>query len=596
MDIDRVNFQPKLLDILEAISESTFVSIDLELSGVPVRKSGNTRSGPHTLAQRYQEIREAAQQYQILQIGLTCVKENFQDGSYELKPFNINLSPVIEERLEIERIFAFHSGAVEFLNSVGFNFQTPFQWGVPYLSRDEAQLAKQRLLERLDRSKDAIADMVIKPEDKEALELMRKVREEIKRWQGKQNTGPLIIGSRALSKDRNDELSRFEKRLVHQLVRAEFPDLVTISKKSVIQIIAFDQEREDKVRRERKKEAEDRINRLTGFRWVIEALCGSDLQKIDPKSFAFDPTTGEPVFVDVADLQARFFRAHFNLRNKPRVLVGHNCFLDFIYLYQAFIAPLPPTLKEFTILLHDTFPTIIDTKYMATRDAGDINPASSLQQTAEQLQHQQLPIITTHKDYGKYEQATAFHEAGYDSLLTAQIAIRIAAKLESVGKYFKANEPLPSAQEAESSGETEGGVQLASTSSSSGVASTLSGVKNLLLGQLQAIADNAQTVSKGDTKNQSSKSRYATSTKFDALQDETGEEDVLQFDELPSMTDTDGPIPQEEISVNIKSKDSERSEGGPSRVMPRWTSDFWNVYGNYMRVFGTQEGVCQLGV
>ncbi|GAB7340100.1 hypothetical protein MBLNU457_6588t1 [Dothideomycetes sp. NU457] len=593
MDIDRLNFPPRLLDILEAISESSFVSVDLELSGVPVRKSGGTGSDRHTLAQRYQEIREAAQQFQILQIGLTCVKENHENGSYELKPFNINLSPVVEERLEIERVFAFHSGAVEFLNSVGFNFQTPFQWGVPYLSRDESQLARKKFLERLDRSKDAIADMVIKPEDKEALELMRKVREEVKRWKGKTNAGPLTLGSRLLSQGRSDELSRFEKRLIHQLIRSEFPDLVTISKKSVIQVIPFDKEREDKIRRERKKEAEERIVKLTGFRWVVEALCGSDIGKVDPKSFAFDPRTGEPVVVDLAELQARFFRAHFNIRSKPRVLVGHNCFLDFIYLYQAFIAPLPPTMEEFKVVLHDTFPTIIDTKYMATRDAGDINPASSLQQTAEQLQYQQIPVITTHKDHGKYEQATAFHEAGYDSLLTAQIAIRIAAKLEASGKYQKFDDPAP--QDSDSSGEVEGGVQLGSGSASSGVASTLSGVKNLLLGQLQAIADTAPTNTKTDTGSQPSTSRYASKTAFDALQVEDGEE-ILQFDELPSMTDTDGPIPQEEVSVNLKSSSEERSESVPSRVMPRWSSDFWKVYGNHMRVFGTQEGVCQLGV
>ena len=67
-----------------------------------------------------------------------------------------------------------------------------------------------------------------------------------------------------------DELSRFEKRLVHQLVRAEFPELVTVSKKGFIQIVRFNKEREDRIAADRRRELEERIGRQKGFRWIIE--------------------------------------------------------------------------------------------------------------------------------------------------------------------------------------------------------------------------------------------------------------------------------------------------------------------------------------
>lgn len=106
---------------------------------------GGDGSGKPTLQQRYLETKEAAERYQILQFGLTCVKQDVENGKYILKPYNFDLNPLIEQRgLDIERIFSFQSGAVEFLLKVGFDMSKPFHAGVPYLSRREAKEARDR--------------------------------------------------------------------------------------------------------------------------------------------------------------------------------------------------------------------------------------------------------------------------------------------------------------------------------------------------------------------------------------------------------------------------------------------------------------------
>ena len=69
MEVDKVSFYPLLLDILTDISEAHFITVDLELSGIP-SKLANGRTGRQTLQQRYTETKEAAERYQILQIGL----------------------------------------------------------------------------------------------------------------------------------------------------------------------------------------------------------------------------------------------------------------------------------------------------------------------------------------------------------------------------------------------------------------------------------------------------------------------------------------------------------------------------------------------
>jgi len=87
------------------------------------------------------------------------------------------------------------------------------------------------------------------------------------------------------------------------------------------------------------------------------------------------------------------------------------------------------TLQGFQEAIHDLFPKIIDTKYLATHAEGDLNASPTLQDIAMRLSTQPLPHIITHADYPKYQDTEAFHEAGYDSLLTATIMIKLSAKL-----------------------------------------------------------------------------------------------------------------------------------------------------------------------
>ena len=86
MDIDEAGFWPQLLPILRSICDATFVAIDVEMSGIPMKGYGsNDRSrlvGKPSLQQLYEETKEAALKYQILQIGITCVEEDPERGMF----------------------------------------------------------------------------------------------------------------------------------------------------------------------------------------------------------------------------------------------------------------------------------------------------------------------------------------------------------------------------------------------------------------------------------------------------------------------------------------------------------------------------------
>ena len=84
MDITKQSIHFLLPRLLNALAECHFIALDLELSGIALRQtSGRTSkssAGKQTLQQRYEEVKEAAERYQILQIGLTLATEDVEAG------------------------------------------------------------------------------------------------------------------------------------------------------------------------------------------------------------------------------------------------------------------------------------------------------------------------------------------------------------------------------------------------------------------------------------------------------------------------------------------------------------------------------------
>ncbi|KAF2834403.1 CAF1-domain-containing protein [Patellaria atrata CBS 101060] len=527
MDVTRISFPARLLEVLEALSESTFVALDLELSGIPVQKPRNAQK--QTMEERYQEVKAAAERFQILQIGLTCVFEDLQENKYTLKPYNFNLCPILDEKLDIEREFSYSSGAVEFLLSHGFHMELPFTMGVPYLSREEAKLAKLLAYERFDSS--SYETITIDPSDIHSLAFINQLREDIQSWEktGKPYPDCLWIPTRR-AEDIGEprSLSRYERRLVHQTIRSEYPDYVTLTRKDSIKIIFYDQVREEEVLKSKKRRVKEQISRQVGFRWIVDAMTGEDISNIDVQSFAKHPDTGHDRCVDLDELRSRFNYARENLKNRRPVLVGHNMFTDMVYFYKCFIGALPPTLRDFEIALNESFPKIVDTKYLSTHMSGHLNSTFTLEQLEKDLREQETPLYRVHPKFTKYTEGGFAHEAGYDSYLTAVVAILLSAKLEASGSWVDPQDHILSDDEAyETAPEDSSRISL----------------DGHVLSTVDPVVESTEHSSP----------------------------------ETPSTTGTVTMSPRE-----------------PMILMPHFATDFWRVYGNKLRVFGTVEGISVL--
>lgn len=79
MDISAQTFFYHLPRVLDDLASCCFVSIDFEFSGI-AKGLGPSPKSRSTLQERYEEVKNSADQYQILQVGLTICHEDPETG------------------------------------------------------------------------------------------------------------------------------------------------------------------------------------------------------------------------------------------------------------------------------------------------------------------------------------------------------------------------------------------------------------------------------------------------------------------------------------------------------------------------------------
>jgi poly(A)-specific ribonuclease len=179
MDINGSNYWGSLPVVLEAIAKASYVAIDLEMTGVKT-KDLSTSSKP-TLEDVYDQAKRAAEKFQIVQFGLTCItyhktakgrsKHHPLTGmtyrrvclhqkltvgaEYRTENFNFSITPSVVGTAPIDgtlarivdRYIGFSSSSMLFLKQNHFNMESAFKNGIPYLSKEEIELLKRKFLQ-----------------------------------------------------------------------------------------------------------------------------------------------------------------------------------------------------------------------------------------------------------------------------------------------------------------------------------------------------------------------------------------------------------------------------------------------------------------
>lgn len=110
------------------------------------------------------------------------------------------------------------------------------------------------------------------------------------------------------------------------------------------------------------------VEYIVGLRYLFEALAGGSFP---PKIQQHWTCPAQPQQGPSAhgDFTSKFdiSKCEEALQKSRPIVIGHNLFHDLVFIYRTFFGPLPDDLDGFLLAIHELFPRIVDTKYLATR-------------------------------------------------------------------------------------------------------------------------------------------------------------------------------------------------------------------------------------
>lgn len=127
-----------------------------------------------------------------------------------------------------------------------------------------------------------------------------------------------------------------------------------------------------------------------------------------------------------------------NLNDSPIPIIGHNIFFDLLFIYDKFIDDLPDKFYEFKKSLHRCFPIIYDNKFLTTQLAKNFEN-TKLDSLYKAFKKNKFDVFIDIKPdvvngfalYSDFESNLAFHDAGFDSLITGRCFIFLIKAVEN---------------------------------------------------------------------------------------------------------------------------------------------------------------------
>mmetsp|Transcript_58050 Transcript_58050/g.180085 ORF Transcript_58050/g.180085 Transcript_58050/m.180085 type:complete len:583 (-) Transcript_58050:58-1806(-) len=421
------NWRAVQSQILEEVRRAEFVAVDLELTGLHVKSErfiGIDRC--------YAAHREGARTFSPVQVGICAARRepSLSPGGchWVLSPASLYVFP----RENGEQHFSVSVATLLFLDNNGFDFNDWIRHGLGWMRPAEEEEKRRAVQQRIDEvtrlrrgalassapGADASSDVVTPtpleiPEGADRV-VVDAAREEIRAWLASSSSTPLEIPMD----------NAFQRLLMHTVIAQEFPQVYShSSRRGAERFLSV-----------YKSQAEVYDEQLSALEREMEAI---------------------DVEVGVRSIFDEITRSQ-----KP--LVGHNCFYDFLHLFQTFYGDLPESIQEFKTSWLQLFPQTLDTKYLAEAHEllVGLQPPATLKglcdfmaQNAAGAQaapggphpvtfeinslpgvHYHLPrhAVVASQGHGgepdapeeaEQEETDSSHEAGYDALMTSLVLV-----------------------------------------------------------------------------------------------------------------------------------------------------------------------------
>ncbi|VFQ59456.1 unnamed protein product [Cuscuta campestris] len=452
-NVTKSNFDSALEDLRRLIRDADFVAIDLEMTGVssaPWRESFEFDSSDI----QYLKVKDSAEKFAVIQFGVCPFRWDSLQKFFIAHPHNFYIFPH-QEKPGNDQSYEFlcQTTSLDFLSKYQFDFNKCLSEGVSYSSRLQETIALKHLSSMcMDESFDSLSgsrkvgDMQFsRMEDVLFAERMKiKIRE----WRDGLLHGSnsnYIFPRTSNNSDKRYETTFFknrpafvlngftshQKKLIQLVIENHFKYLafVHVNIDETLcprHLVVYTDSKEDMglLMKEVKdcilKEAKRKVKSAAGFRNVIDLLS-----------------------------------------SEKKLIVGHNCFLDFAHIYGKFIGQLPCSAEEYATSLRNYFPYIMDTKVLL--NAND-SFQSSMKKSSTSLSKAfasvcpgiasgvkgyslgcvEVEVQVDEKRLLNWNSGTK-HEAGYDAFMTGCIFAQACSRL---GVEFNMNSsPLGLADE-----------------------------------------------------------------------------------------------------------------------------------------------------
>ncbi|KAK3184685.1 hypothetical protein Dsin_031971 [Dipteronia sinensis] len=353
--VTKSNFDDSLSEIKQRISTSDFVAVFLQNTGSS-SSPWQRVSAFDTPDTAYSKAKSAAERFQTLQFAVCPF--TFQASKLTAYPYNFHLFPRDELKLGMPSYsFTCQTSSLTSMAREGFDFNACIYDGISYLSRAQEYAAKVRIgnpmpVDHKTKSSSpttTVADTVF----------VERIRTRVRHWKNActdisttksddafvRSLRKIVLGSEKYGSRPSitiDVCSERQVQLVLEMLEQSdnlVPLLVPAKSggtQSVRAVLTSSQEDKNLLKMELQNLEVDQTKRVRGFREVIDLISASQ---------------------------------------KP--VVSYNSLNDFTFIHSKFIAPLPPTVDEFTNSLHLAFPVVLDVNHLV-KNIGPVRKTTNI--------------------------------------------------------------------------------------------------------------------------------------------------------------------------------------------------------------------------
>jgi len=400
MEVTTDNFTRAYNMLEERINSCDFIAIDGEFTGLSTIR--NKAPAYDTVQQIYEKNRIGTSKMLLVQYGICLFIWDEETKEYEAVPFSFYIFPRPYKKFGNDVVFTSQSSSLNFLAEHGFDFNKLFHKGVSFMGAHEEKIARANIQREIEQmvEKEKQNSVTLPNEGEEPSESKVFIPKDQREFVD----GVIGTMKTFFNGDDSDAIdlpvcTAFQRKLLYERLDELYP--------LGLYLESATNENNEKFIRAHKT--------LAGYKKNVEDKMNTEQKLLEEKLG----------FTKVIRLMSE--------SGKP--IIGHNMFKDLFLTYSNFFGDPPPCMSEYKTAILNLFPTIYDSKVLATTPPlSNILTHSSVESLVKEINEGNLPdsctkisqTITSEDGYSEH-----YHDAGYDAFSTGRIFISLSKNILS---------------------------------------------------------------------------------------------------------------------------------------------------------------------